>query len=391
MKEFNVGGVALGLLASAYFYSYAVMQVPTGLLADTVGPRKTVTFFMGLASIGAFMFALAPNFWATVLGRLLIGLGVAVVWVCTIRILAVWFTLREFATMNGVLNFVGNVGALGAATPLAFLTITFGWRIPFFFIACFTGFLTLVVWALVRDDPKQVGLTLPFNHIEESSSDPTKIGLIQGLKLTFSNKYFWLVGFSLAVWYGTLVNFQGLWGIPYLIQAYGYDKAQASYFITLIALGFCVSAPFWGYISDKVLGARKPVFVGGILTYTFLWLILLATTKVFSSLLLYLIFFMFGFSSGAIIICITMVKELFPEQVVGTAVGCTNLFPFVGVGIFQPLTGYILDLAGPIKIIEGVKFYPTYAYHTAFMFCFLSLIIVSILAFFTKETLKTKD
>ena len=386
MKEFGLGAATLGLLASTYFYSYGVMQIPTGIFADHIGPRKTVAMFTFLAAIGVFVFASAQNFELAVIGRLLIGVGVAVVWVCTIKIIAVWFKLREFATMNGILNLVGNVGAIAAATPLALLTILIGWRTSFLLIALIMGLLAFFVWFFVRDNPTQLGLPI-IHQPEKRFMETEKIGLIDGFRITFTNKFFWFIAFSMFIWYGSLVSFQGLWAVPYLINVYGYSKPQASYLLTLIAVGFCVGAPFWGYLSDKVFGVRKPIFVLGFLAYTLTW-VFLTISKILPKEVFYPIFFLIGFFSGAVIISVAMLREIFPEQIVGTAMGCVNTFIFAGAGIFQFLTGYILDLIGPIKIVEGVKIYPFLAYKLAFTFCLVGLIAASIVSFFTKETLK---
>ena len=389
MREFNVGAVGLGILSSTYFYSYAILQIPTGILADSVGPRKTVSLFTFIASAGTLMFALAKSFEVAVFGRLLIGVGVSVVWVCTIKIVSRWFRIREFATINGILNMVGNVGAIGAAAPLALLTICLGWRNSFLLISLLTFLLALAVWFIVRDEPTQLGLPKIVEVEEDFSREVGGKGLVkEGLKTIFSSKNFWIVGLTLLVWYGTLVNFQGLWSVPYLIQVYGYNKYEASHLVTLIPLGICVGAPLWGHLSDKVFKVRKQVYVLGYLGYTLTWIIFIFF-KNLPKQFFYPTFFMFGFFTGAIIVSIAMLREFFPEHLVGTLMGCLNIFPFIGVSLLQPLTGYILDTAGPTKTIEGIKFYPPKAYHLAFTLCIFLLVTATTLTIFSKEGEKT--
>lgn len=379
MKEFNVTAVALGILSSTYFYSYAILQIPTGLLADSVGPRKTVSVFTFIASFGTLIFATAKTFEFAVLGRLLIGVGVSVVWVCTLKTISKWFRKEEFATLNGVLNTVGNIGAISAATPLTLLTIHFGWRNSFLLMACITFLLALTVWFFVKDSP-----TVEVEKEKNSLLDVNGISLIQGLKMVLLSKNLWVVGFTLLVWYGTLVNFQGLWSIPYLIQVYGCSRPEASYFITLIPIGICVGAPLWGYLSDKIFNVRKPVYISGYLSYTLTWVIFVFFKNIPKEFF-YLIFFMLGFFTGAIIVSITLLREFFPEYLVGTVMGCINIFPFIGVGFLQPLTGYILDQTGPVKIVEDVKFYPFQAYQTAFMICILLLVVATLITLISQE------
>jgi sugar phosphate permease len=108
IKEFSTTASTLGLLGSIYFYCYAFMQLPAGLLSDSIGPRKTVTVFLLIAAIGSIVFGLAPNIETAFIGRILVGFGVSMVFIPTMKILSQWFRPYEFAFMAGILNAVGR-------------------------------------------------------------------------------------------------------------------------------------------------------------------------------------------------------------------------------------------------------------------------------------------
>ena len=128
MKSFNTGGAIVGLLGSAYFYPYAIMQLPAGLLSDSLGPRKSVTIFLLIAAVGALLFGVSPNIGMAIFARVLVGLGVCMVFVPTLKVVSLWFTRSEFSMMAAILNVMGGVGVLVAAAPRAFLTDHLGWR-----------------------------------------------------------------------------------------------------------------------------------------------------------------------------------------------------------------------------------------------------------------------
>ena len=113
---------SLGLLSSVYFYAYTVMQLPSGLLTDSWGPRRTVSIFTLIAAAGAILTGIASSFEQVIAGRLLIGIGVAMVYIPTMKILANWYRKNEFASLSGILLAVGNIGALSAAGPLALMS-----------------------------------------------------------------------------------------------------------------------------------------------------------------------------------------------------------------------------------------------------------------------------
>lgn len=106
--DFEVSSTLLGVLGSAYFYPYAIMQLPTGLLADSWGPRKTVSTFFLLASGGSVLMGLAPNLGLAIIGRVMVGTGVATLFVCNYKLLAEWFCPRRFVIMGGIFMAMGG-------------------------------------------------------------------------------------------------------------------------------------------------------------------------------------------------------------------------------------------------------------------------------------------
>ncbi len=138
MRDLNATGALTGLLGAAYFYPYALMQIPAGLLSDSWGPRKTITLFFCVACVGSIILGLAPTVSIAILGRTLVGLGVAMLFVPAMKILAEWFHKREFSMMTGILMAMGGLGSLTAATPLVFISSLIGWRNSFVAVGLLT-------------------------------------------------------------------------------------------------------------------------------------------------------------------------------------------------------------------------------------------------------------
>ena len=130
-KAFGASGSVMGLLASAYFYPYAVMQFPAGLLSDSIGPRKTVTVFLIIAGVGSLLFGFASGIGTAIAARIMVGVGVSMVFIPAMKVFSQWFRISEFAFVTAILNVMGGVGALSAATPLAFIAGWLGWRAGF--------------------------------------------------------------------------------------------------------------------------------------------------------------------------------------------------------------------------------------------------------------------
>ena len=387
VKDFNMSAGTMGLLGSIYFYCYAAMQLPAGLLSDSIGPRKTVTIFLLVASAGSVIFGLAPDIHTAFVGRVLVGFGVSMVFIPTMKILSQWFRSHEFASMAGILNAVGGVGALAATWLLAFMSSSMGWRTSFVIIGCCTLFLVLMVWLVVRDRPQDRGwpsiLTIE-NMETQSNTKPVEIGLLEGAGRVLSNKYFWPV----AIWFffdcGIFFGFGALWGGPYLMHVYGMSQAETGAVLSMIAYGMIVGSPLLGFLSDKVLKSRKKPFVICTSILACLLLCLYLAPAGLPRPALYAIFFVFALCSSAIVVIgFTTTKELFPVEIAGTSVGTVNLFPFLGGAVFMPLLGQVLD-SYP-KTETG---YALEGYSALLLILLISSLLALICTFFMKETWK---
>ena len=390
IKDFKTTASVMGLLGSTYFYCYAFMQLPAGLLSDSLGPRKSVTLFLIIASAGSIIFGFAPTIKIAFLGRVMVGLGVSMVFIPTMKILSRWFHPHEFAFMTGILNAVGGIGVLAATWLLAVMTLFFGWRISFELIGCCTFIIVVLVWFIVRDRPEDKGWPSLGELGKEKGKvfGPVKqIPLLQGVRRVISEKYFWPV----AIWFffdcGIFFGFGALWGGPYLMDVYGMTRAQAGTVLSMIAWGMIIGSPPLGFISDKLMKSRKKPFI----LCNLLLVIELAFLSIYPSglsrIALYIFFFIFSICASSVVIFgFTIIKELFPVEIAGTSTGMVNLFPFLGGAVFMPLLGRVLD-AYPKSDAGG---YSIEAYSMLILILLGSSVLSLICTFLTKETFQAK-
>jgi sugar phosphate permease len=381
MEDLKTGGTLTGLLAAAYFYPYALMQLPAGLLSDSWGPRKTITVFFLVAFGGSILLGYATSAGSALAGRSLVGVGVAMLFVPTMKILAEWFRVREFALMTGILMAIGGLGSLIAAAPLAWLSVWIGWRLSFVVVGAFTLLLAALVWVVVRDRPADFGWPSPAEHLQ-SKADP--IPLLEGMRKVLGCAAFW----PLAAWFffelAVFFSFGGLWGGPYLIQIHHMSKDQAAQVLSMLAFGMIAGSPLLSYASNTIFRGRKPVLVCSSLVTALMTGILAFRTGQISPPALYVIYLGLGiFSSAIVVIGFTANKELFPVQMAGTATGLVNLFPFAGGAVFQPTLGYLLERQGRI---DGS--FTLAGYQHAFVALFVCSVIALAASCFIRETIK---
>ena len=267
MKEFGLTATTLGILSSMYFYPYAAMQFPSGVLSDKIGPRLSVSFFFVIAAIGTALFGLAQTFGWCIFGRFLMGVGVAVVWMPCMKILYNWFRPNELATLTGVMLTLGNVGAILASAPLAFLVGIVGWRNSFLWLGAFMILISIVDYLIVRNKPADMGYPtvseidgIDYYPAQTAAQKTTfKENFLKLLKM----KNYWLISLYAFVIYGTVMGFQGLWFIPYAQQIYGMPKQQAANMLMFWPIGMALGCFAAGYASDRILKSRrKHIFLG---------------------------------------------------------------------------------------------------------------------------------
>jgi sugar phosphate permease len=210
MEQVSLSSAQMGLLGSAFLYGYAVIQMISGMLAAKFGPRRLVTVFFLLAAAGVMLFASMNGFSQAFLGRMLSGIGVAVVLTSAITLFSRWFSTQEYPKVMAAYFALGGMGSLMATTPLSIMNTSFGWRDTFWFISVITCVIAVALWLAVRDYPP---------HAESGNNAPTQpqsINILDALKTLFTKRNFW----CLVVWHGTMsacfYAFAGLWGGVYL-------------------------------------------------------------------------------------------------------------------------------------------------------------------------------
>lgn len=344
MRDLNAGSGLFGILASAYFYPYALMQFPAGLLADGWGARKAICSSFCLAALGSLGFAWASDPLVAILARVMVGLGVSLCFVSALKVLTRWFTAGQFAALTGLLLAVGGLGVFCATTPLAYLTVWLGWRGSFVFMGLLTFVIALLIWFFVRDTPEEMGLPPVDLPLQGAQTIAQETGIKSNLHLILKSPAFWL----LCIWFffhaGIFFGFAGLWGGPYLMQVYGMTKPQAGNALSLIAVGMIASGIMMGRLSARYPEKRKKLVVFNTFTLT----LFCTQPSLFPGLIpaewmpAWCLGFGF-FSSASPVLVFAMLKEIFPLSMAGTVTGLINLSPFLGGALIQPLIGYILE------------------------------------------------
>ncbi|WP_254525048.1 MFS transporter [Natrinema caseinilyticum] len=362
MAAFETTGAQLGTLHAFFFWVYAAMQIPAGVLADRVGPRRTAAIGTGVMAVGTIGFAAATTYVTAVLARGLVGLGGSVIFVCILRFCATWFRADEFATMSGLTFTVSGIGGVFATTPLAIAVGAVGWRTAIGALGV-AGFVAAVaVFALVRDTPARAGFD-PIEGVPERET-LTHAQLKSSFADVIRDPLVWIVALMLFCSTGVNLTLFGLWGVPYVVQTYDVSVTTASTITLLGSIGIMTGPPTIGWLSDRLERRMELMVAGGGCFVAALALIAVVGKP--PLVVVGAVFLLAGFLVGAFLLGYAVVKDRHSADASGVSTGTVNAGAFVGAAVLPTVIGRALDTYWTGELVGGVRVYTPLGYRIAF-------------------------
>jgi MFS family permease len=355
MRDFGVNAAVLGNLAAFYFYAYAGMQLPGGVMLDYWGPRRVLTGAAVLCGLGSALFATADGIGEAYAGRFLIGAGAGFTWIGVLKLISIWFPPHRFALVGGLGTMMGMAGAVGGQAPLAAVIAMSGWRATLFGAAFFAAVLAGLIWFVVRDGTQR--------HPVAGPRSMTEIG--RGLVDVMRTPQTWLVALFGSMTVPCVAAFAGLWAVPYMMQAYNLERPAAAATASLVLIGFGIAAPLMGWWSDRIRRRRIPMLSGAsVALVAFLTLVYapgISLTAAYGLLIAY------GAGASSFVLSFAAGREHNLPEVAGTAMGFVNMTLMIAGASFQPLIGCLLDLNWDGTMVDGARFYSLEAFRIAFL------------------------
>ncbi len=331
-RELQLDAGDLGLLTSAYFLTFAAMQIPLGVMLDSWGPRRSEATLLLLAVAGAAIFSVSTSLQGLVAGRALIGLGVSACLMAAFKAFVLWFPPQRLPQINGIQMAAGGFGALTAAGPTEWLLHYTDWRMLF-------GGLAVVTLLIAAG----IFFTVP-EHPQESAREPQKLAAhFAGIREVFGNRLFWTVAPLTVASQAGFLAIQSLWTGPWLRDVAGLESAAAvGTYLTLIAAcmvgGFLVIGWITTRLSEHGIQPMQTALVG--MSAFLITELLLAFFGHAAPWLLLL----FGFLGTTGIVPYAVLSQSFPKQLAGRVNTALNLLVFVCAFAAQWGVGAIIDL-----------------------------------------------
>lgn len=374
---FDITAGGFGLLTSFYYFAYAPMQLPVGVMVDRIGPRRSLIVASMISTLGVFIFAHFRVFDVALMGRFMVGFGAAFAYVTALKLASTWLPQKYFATATGAVTGCGMVAAIFTDVYLTHGVKVDGFRFAMFFPLFIGMALIVLIFLIIRDKPKE----------ESADAETAVLGYRQlgdYLWGIMKNRQMWFIGIVGALLYLPSSVFLDVWAIPYLRYVHHFTPEQAAWGVSVMLMGWIVSSFASGALSDIFGTRKKPLMVACFMATIVSSIILFLHGLPFY--LLYPLLFIFGLCCGPHPLCFTLSKENNPHKISGTAIAFANFVIMMGGFIFQPVVGDILDWLWDGRLENGIRIYTPYHYTLALSIMPLGLFIAGLITLFIKET-----
>ena len=359
-QDLGLGATEIGLLTSAYLFTFALVQLPLGVALDHYGPRRVQTVLIAVAAGGALLFGLGDTITELTVARALIGLGFAGGLMAGFKAVAIWVAPQRHALANACVMSAGAVGLLVATSPAEWAVQIVGWRDVFLWLSGVTLISALIIWFVVPE------------RVSKRSSGQSLKSQLAGLGTVGCDPVFWALAPMLALTAGTQIAIQTLWAGPWMRDVAGLGRGDAAEALFIAALAFLVGVLFSGALADWLL--RRGV---SLLTTLmgFIVVFIASQIAIIGELLAYnmVIWFAFGMTGQTAVLAYPWLAQHFGQQLAGRSNAAINLALFASAFAIQYAIGLIIDLYP--RTGDG---YAPEAYQTAFG-VFLGLQVVTII------------
>ena len=335
--RFDITAAQLSTFTVLQLAVYAVMQIPVGVLLDRFGAKRLILGGLVLMTAGQLWFAYAGTFEAGVLARVLLGAGDAMIFISLMRLVALWFRVRQAPSVTQLTGMLGQVGALTAAAPLSYALARFGWT-PTFALAASLGFAVIIaVLAVVKDSPYS-GQSIEKIKVRALAWTMRDIWQNPGTRLGMYSHFTSMFGANV---------FGLLWGYPFLVAGQGLSSAVASSLIMLMTVTALIVGPITGRFVARHPYHRSRVVLGIVLAIMLMWAVVLLWPGPAPLWLLALLVIVTAAGGPVSMVSFDMARTFHRPDHLGRATGVVNMGGFVASLGAMWLIGYVLDVVAP--------------------------------------------
>jgi predicted MFS family arabinose efflux permease len=326
-SELQLTASELGLLAGAYFFGFAAMQLPLGSALDRFGPKRVLLLVLAVAVLGCSAFAVAQDFLTLTIARALIGVGVSACLMAPMTSFRLNFQPTAQMRANSWMLMTGSLGLIASTLPVQWLMPILGWRGLFWALALlFVVAMVLIAQAVPADRPVKTPVPASPGGYAEVFRHPV---FVRYLPMGFFQ-------------YGGLVALQSLWVGPWLTRVCGWTPAETAAGLFGINVAMLFTFMSWGFLVPR-LYARGRTAHGLIARGMPLPVMTLVVGVALGPDATAWVWGLFCVFSTFVSLSQPAIAQAFPASLAGRALSAYNLVIFAGVFALQWGMGAVVD------------------------------------------------
>jgi MFS family permease len=379
-EAYQLDALEIGQLFSMYFYANFIFIFFAGNLLDRYSTRRLLLLAVAVSTLGAFIFAVAGEYWQAAVGRFLIGAGAAFCFLSCIRIASRWFSPHRMAFVTGVVVTMAMLGGMVAQKPFAILKeIAGGWRNALYINSLLGVVIIIAIFFVVQDRPPDAK-----EEVHADNQHLKELGLWGCIKLAMLNPQNWFGGLYTSLMNLPVFVLGGLWGVRYLMVSHQLTEDDAQLATSLFFLGVILGSLVFGWFSDFIERRILPMVIGAIISLAVMAALMFIPDL--SGNMVIFLFALIGFTTSSQVLTYPTIAELNPIFLTSTAVSIDSLCIMFSGFVIPVLFGWLMMHCGTHVEENGIAVYTAENFNYAMLVIPASFIIALGITYFMRET-----
>ncbi|MGG5311659.1 major facilitator family transporter [Enterococcus sp. DIV2381] len=339
-EEFGLSNTQLGLANSIFFLTYAIAQIPFGIIGDKIGRKLVITLGFLLLAVATYFTGLATTFILFLVIRAIAGIGQGAYYGPQFALSTEAIPKSKRTIGNAIINSGMAFGTSGGYLLSSKLVLENGddWSRPFYLMAIPTLIVGILFYVLLKEK-----VVRPGEEAEVDEGPKEKISL----KQIFTNRN--LVAAFILCFTSIYANFVILTWLPqFLIAERGFTGASVGFISSLVPWASIPGALLFARINDKTGATKKLVFLLVPLAIVSVFAIAFVTDRT----LLITVLILYGLTGKLALdpIMVTFVTKHAPRAALGTTLSAYNFIGMSGSILAPYVTGYLADTSGSMQV-----------------------------------------
>ncbi|MDR0678065.1 MAG: MFS transporter [Holosporaceae bacterium] len=374
---FSIGTTEMGQLIGMFYIAYTVMQIPVGMAVDRLNKKLLLSVAFLCVALGTIGLVSTENYVMASIAQLFLGFGSSFSFLLVMKVSNDFFSKEKVAMISSISISCGSLGPVLMSPLFAHLSNIYPWKDVILGFGIIGIVLSIIGYIII--DEKKIGPCVALEEQQKKQEDKC-YGLLDSLKIIFSNAQFlWIGLFSMFI-LGPVSSFCDAWGISFVKSIYNISKVEVASIVGLIYFGTIFGAPLAAFLSEKFESYRKVMIAGSFILFILFAIVIFAKLSI---VVLNILLFSIGLVMTCQFLSFPAALGLAPKKIGATLVGVVNTITMLGSTLLIPFIGRIIDFSK--NNFGNPQMYSSQDYKNGMMIVLISIAFAMVSLCFIKD------